>query len=87
MIGSNINPRNCDHDLNLIKKGFSVGRDVESMGKDLGPWMGVMSEQKRHMSTHRNHPLQKIFQAGASVEEEALWRNNFHGEEEGRGYA
>jgi len=22
--------------FNLIKKGFSVGRDVESMGKDLG---------------------------------------------------
>jgi len=33
--------------FNLIKKGFSVGRDVESMGKDLGRWMGAMSDLKK----------------------------------------
>src|SRR5210317_1419135 len=33
--------------FNLIKKGFEVGRDVESMGSDLGRWMGAMSDQKK----------------------------------------
>ena len=32
--------------FNAIKKGFSVGRDVESMSKDLGRWMGAIQEVK-----------------------------------------
>ena len=58
--------------FNLIKKGFSVGRDVESMGKDLGRWMGAMSDLKKADEYAKKPPLfKKIFQAG-SVEEEAM---------------
>ena len=58
--------------FNLIKKGFSVGRDVESMGKDLGRWMGAMSDLKKaHEYTQKPPLFKKIFNAG-SVEEEAM---------------
>ena len=58
--------------FNLIKKGFSVGRDVESMGKDLGRWMGAMSDLKKADEYAQKPPLfKKIFVAG-SVEEEAM---------------
>ena len=58
--------------FNLIKQGFSVGRDVESMGKDLGRWMGAMSDLKKaHEYTQKPPLFKKIFQAG-SVEEEAM---------------
>ena len=33
--------------FNAIKKGFSVGRDVESMSKDLGRWMGEFRQINR----------------------------------------
>ena len=33
--------------FNVIKKGFSVGRDVESMAGDLGRWMGAVSDIKK----------------------------------------
>ena len=58
--------------FNIIKKGFAVGRDVESMGKDLGRWMGAMSDLKKADEYAKKPPLfKKIFQAG-SVEEEAM---------------
>lgn len=58
--------------FNIIKKGFSVGRDVESMGKDLGRWMGAMSDLKKADEYAKKPPLfKKIFAAG-SVEEEAM---------------
>ena len=58
--------------FNLIKKGFEVGRDVESMGSDLGRWMGAMSDLKKADEYAKKPPLfKKIFQAG-SVEEEAM---------------
>ena len=58
--------------FNLIKQGFSVGRDVESMGKDLGRWMGAMSDLKKaHEYTQKPPLFKKIFAAG-SVEEEAM---------------
>ena len=58
--------------FNLIKQGFSVGRDVESMGKDLGRWMGAMSDLKKaHEYTQKPPLFKKIFNAG-SVEEEAM---------------
>ena len=58
--------------FNLIKKGFEVGRDVESMGSDLGRWMGAMSDLKKADEYAKKPPLfKKIFNAG-SVEEEAM---------------
>jgi len=58
--------------FNLIKKGFEVGRDVESMGSDLGRWMDAMSDLKKADEYAKKPPLfKKIFNAG-SVEEEAM---------------
>ena len=58
--------------FNLIKQGFSVGRDVESMGKDLGRWMSAMSDLiKAHEYTQKPPLFKKIFNPG-SVEEEAM---------------
>ena len=58
--------------FNLIKKGFSVGRDVESMGKDLGRWMGAMSDLKKADEYAKKPPLFKKVFAANSVEEEAM---------------
>ena len=58
--------------FNLIKKGFEVGRDVESMGKDLGKWMGAMSDLKKAEEYSKKPPLFKKLFAAGSVEEEAL---------------
>ena len=58
--------------FNLIKQGFSVGRDVESLGKDLGRWMSAMSDLKKaHEYTQKPPLFKKIFNPG-SVEEEAM---------------
>lgn len=55
-----------------IKKGFEVGRDMESMAGDLGRWMGAVSDIKKAEEYTKNPPLfKKLFNAG-SVEEEAL---------------
>ena len=51
--------------FNAIKKGFQVGRDVESMSKDLGRWMGAIQTVKEG----HNKKKGKMF---GSVEEEAL---------------
>ena len=58
--------------FNVIKKGFQFGRDVESMGADLGRWMGAVSDIKKAEEYAKKPPLfKKIFNAG-SVEEEAM---------------
>ena len=51
--------------FNAIKKGFSVGRDVESMSKDLGRWMGAIQDVK---DGHKKNKSRSF----GSVEEEAL---------------
>ena len=50
---------------NAIKKGFQVGKEIESMSKDLGRWMGAIQEVKE------GHKKEKGRSFG-SVEEEAL---------------
>lgn len=58
--------------FNAIKSGFNVGRDIESMSKDLGRWMNCMSDLKKAEELNKKPPLfKKIFNAG-SVEEEAM---------------
>jgi len=58
--------------FNLIKKGFAAGRDIEGMGKDLGRWMGAVSDIKKCEEYSKKPPLfKKLFNSG-SVEEEAL---------------
>ena len=58
--------------FNTIKKGFAVGRDIESMAGDLGRWMGAVSDISKAEELNKKPPLfKKLFQAG-SVEEEAM---------------
>ena len=58
--------------FNAIKAGFSAGRDIEGMAKDLSRWMGAVSDINKAEEYNRKPPLfKKLFQAG-SVEEEAM---------------
>jgi ElaB/YqjD/DUF883 family membrane-anchored ribosome-binding protein len=58
--------------FNAIKKGFQVGRDIESMGGDLSRWMGAVSDINKADEMAKKPPLfKKVFAAG-SVEEEAM---------------
>jgi len=55
-----------------IKRGFEVGRDIESMAGDLSRWMGAVSDIQKADQYNKKPPLfKKIFNSG-SVEEEAM---------------
>jgi hypothetical protein len=58
--------------FNVIKKGFSVGRDVETMAGDLSRWMGAMSDLDQAEKEAKNPPIFKKLFAGKSVEQEAM---------------
>jgi hypothetical protein len=58
--------------FNLIKKGFAVGRDVESMYGDIGRWMGAISDVSQAEKMAKNPPLFKKLFNGSSVEQEAM---------------
>ena len=58
--------------FNAIKAGFSAGRDIEGMAKDLSRWMGAVSDINKADEYNKRPPLfKKLFNAG-SVEEEAM---------------
>ena len=58
--------------FSALKKGFSIGRQVESMGKDLSRWMSAVSDIDRAHHEAKNPPIfRKIFNA-KSVEQEAI---------------
>lgn len=58
--------------FNTIKKGFSVGRDIESMYGDVGRWMGAVSDINQADKMNKKPPLFKKIFAGSSIEEEAM---------------
>ncbi len=58
--------------FNVIKKGFDMGRDIESMYGDMGKWMGAISDVNQANKMAKNPPLFKKLFAGASIEEEAM---------------
>ena len=58
--------------FNVIKKGFQVGRDVETMAGDLGRWMGAVSDIRKAEEYSKKPPLFKKLFASGSVEEEAM---------------
>ena len=58
--------------FNALKRGVSIGRDIESMGRDLSRWMSAVSDIDRAHHEAKNPPIfKKIFYA-KSVEEEAI---------------
>jgi len=58
--------------FNTIKKGFAIGRDIESMASDLGRWMGALSDIEQADKEAKNPPIFKKLFAGKSIEQEAL---------------
>ena len=58
--------------FNAIKKGFAVGRDIESMAGDLSRWMGAVSDIKKADEYNKKPPLFKKLFASGSVEEETM---------------
>ena len=58
--------------FNVIKKGFEVGRDVESMAGDIGRWMSAVSDINKSAEFSKNPPLFKKIMFSGSVEEEAM---------------
>ena len=58
--------------FNAVKKGISVGRDIESMASDLGRWMGALSDLDMLEKEAKNPPIFKKLFAGKSVEQEAM---------------
>lgn len=58
--------------FNAIKKGFEVGRDIESMSGDLSRWMGAASDINKAEEYSKKPPLFKKLFAAGSVEEEAM---------------
>ena len=55
-----------------IKAGFSAGREIESMGKDLSRWMGAISDiDNAEKSAKSASPLRKLFK-GIEIEARAI---------------
>lgn len=55
-----------------IKKGFQIGRDIESMAGDLSRWMGALSDIDQAEKEAKNPPIFKKLFAGKTVEQEAI---------------
>jgi len=55
-----------------LKKGFSIGRDIESMAGDLSRWMGALSDIDQAEKEAKNPPIFKKLFNGKSVEQEAI---------------
>mgnify|MGYP005665617513 CR=1 FL=1 len=47
--------------FNAIKAGFAAGRDIEGMSKDLGRWMGAVSDIKKAEEYTKKPPLFKNY--------------------------
>ena len=58
--------------FNVLKKGFQVGRDIESMASDLGRWMNAMSDLSEAERQAKNPPLFKKLAFKGSIEQEAM---------------
>ena len=58
--------------FSALKKGFSIGRQVESMGKDLSRWMSAVSDIDRAHHEAKNPPIFKKILNAKSVEQEAI---------------
>jgi hypothetical protein len=56
----------------VIKKGISFGKDVESMYSDVGRWMGAISDLEEADRINKKPPLFKKIFDGSSIEQEAM---------------
>ncbi|MDB9996608.1 hypothetical protein OAE49_06285 [Gammaproteobacteria bacterium] len=58
--------------FSVLKKGFAIGRDIESMAGDLSRWMGALSDLDMLEKEAKNPPIFKKLFNGKSVEQEAI---------------
>jgi len=58
--------------FSAIKKGFAIGRDIESMASDLSRWMGALSDIEQAEKEAKNPPIFKKLFSGQSIEQEAI---------------
>ena len=58
--------------FNTIKKGFAIGRDIETMAGDLSRWMGALSDIEQAEREAKNPPIFKKLFAGKTIEQEAI---------------
>ena len=58
--------------FNAIKKGISIGRDIESMASDIGRWMNAISDITEAEKQAKNPPIFKKLAFSQSVEAEAM---------------
>ena len=58
--------------FNFIKKGISVGKDIESMYGQMGKWMGAISDINHADKMNKKPPLFKKLFNGSSIEQEAM---------------
>ena len=58
--------------FNVLKKGFQIGSDIESMASDLGRWMNAMSDLSEAERQAKNPPIFKKLVFKGSVEQEAM---------------
>ena len=55
-----------------LKRGVTIGRQIESMGKDLSRWMSAVSDIDRAHHEAKNPPIFKKIFYGKTVEQEAV---------------
>jgi len=58
--------------FNVLKKGFEIGRDIESMASDIGRFMGAVSDVDKAAEMAKKPPIFKKLVAAKSVEQEAM---------------
>ena len=58
--------------FNIIKKGFDMGRDIESMYSDMGRWMGAVADIRHADQMVKNPSVFKKLFNGSSIEQEAM---------------
>ena len=58
--------------FNIIKKGFDMGRDIESMYSDMGKWMGAVADIRHADQMVKNPSVFKKLFNGSSIEQEAM---------------
>ena len=58
--------------FNIIKKGFDMGRDIESMYSDMGKWMGAVADIRHADQMVKNPSVFKKLFDGSSIEQEAM---------------
>jgi len=58
--------------FNVIKKGITFGKDMESMYSDVGRWMGAIADLDHAEKMNKKPPLFKKMFDGSSIEQEAM---------------